>query len=130
METRRLHLRVGPNLFLPVVLKLHGSGSWFGELQLHELLAVLEAEVPVRLPQLIHQRATSTPPELVRGDTLSVRLAFCPSDARTWLVGEECDGGHGKTLNSWHVDYKYKADSLFASGSNAVAPSRNRTWGR
>ena len=76
---RRIHLRVGPDAFLPAQLALADDGGWFGAAELDELLALLHDELPRRLPEALRAQAP-TPPVVCRGDTVQACLTFLPTD--------------------------------------------------
>lgn len=77
---RRLHIRVGPDIYLAVQLRVAadggGSVEWFGDMQLQETLAMLQSLLPERLPALSDQGSGVTQPEVVRANTLQACLTF------------------------------------------------------
>ena len=86
---RRLHIAVGPDTYLSVLLRISGDGSWFGETHLEELMALLLQEVPERLPPLLQCRVPTRAAHSVAIDSMTVSLIFQPTVSTMWLV---CDG--------------------------------------
>lgn len=84
---RHLHLCVGPELFLPVVLTHVGP---LGEPQMLELMTLLHAEVPHRLPEAL-DRGGCVPSAAVtvQADTIQASLTFVRQNASCWLCGDD-----------------------------------------
>ena len=91
--SRRLHLRVGANDYLPVRLTIEDAESgWFGEAQLNELLSLLHRELPQLLPPVVAQRIPMrVDAEPCTGNTIHASVFFQPTAFTTWLVTTKQD---------------------------------------
>ena len=108
---RRIHLRVGPDAFLPAQLALADDGGWFGAAELDELLALLHDELPRRLPEALKAQAP-TPPVVCRGDTVQACLTFLPTDGGEVLFAAAATEGYTAVACTLllHAD-RYDADA-------------------
>ena len=109
---RRLHLSVGPNSFLPTLLRVRANGTGeflFGEAQLHELLTLLKDVVPPKLAVLMQQKTpTRDVIDGVSGDTLTATLMFMPTSSAIWLLGGSGEQSDGHTRKA--VEYTLLCD--------------------
>ena len=64
----------------------------FGEAELHELLGLLQLEVPPRLAALMQQRVPSRDATIIHGDTLTATLLFQPTSSELWLLDQHASG--------------------------------------
>ena len=91
VSSSRLNLRVGPSHYLPVALKTRDdvTGPW-----LDELMALLHAEVPQRLPHALERgSAVAGPSAAVRADSIQATLTFVPRDSSCSLFCPDDDRG-------------------------------------
>ena len=85
LASTRMHLRVGPDTFIVMLLRVGEDDSWFGQQQLDELLSLLRDELPYVLPDVLGQRTVTRFESSHCGKTLQARLQFLPC-SRTWLL--------------------------------------------
>lgn len=102
MFERRFHLRVGPDVFLPVQLCIgctaeSEDAGWFGEFQLHAVLALLQEQLPRRLPPILQgaRGAALPPPESVRSQGIVARFIWAVPTSRYALLEVHGEGACG-----------------------------------
>ena len=101
-SSRRFNVRVSECSYLRCQLKLgpggnDGGTTWFADGEMQQLMAIIHAELPRRLPPLLDRpQQASSHPEIVRGDSIQVCLMFIPFSTPCWLL---CDS-HGTGMQA------------------------------
>jgi hypothetical protein len=130
---RRLHLRVGADRFLPVLLRVaDGPAGWFDETALNKLLSMLRDELPSLLPSVLEQRTPAQMgPQLRHIDNIAASLIWQPTSSSIWLVGNsgQTAGDESPSLAavpySLILDVRHQEDSDREQGVPLPASSPN-----